>query len=197
MVFCVIDTGSGRLSFLDKLYPDHLRRVQAENKEKQDKLDAFAHRLGQLAGRRKLKQKQIAIMLGATPQRVGGWFRAQNYPGTGVDHELAALLGVDRDWLIDGKENKESGLAEASIPYFASRPTVVAAEIRAQIEDLIQKTMAQPERLTWLQEQMKAHLQVPHHWRDEELGRRKLAELKARAAADSQTAAPTQERKIS
>lgn len=40
----------------------------------------------------------------------------------------------------------------------------LAVEVRQRFDELIRKAQGRPERLTWLNEQMKAFLPVPHHW---------------------------------
>ena len=76
--------------------------------ENTDTLADFAFRLGARAASVGLSQKDIAGKLGVQPPRVGNWFQGRNFPRARERVELAKLLGVRLEWLIQGEGEPES-----------------------------------------------------------------------------------------
>lgn len=147
--------------------------TQGKSTENPDSLEAFRHRLSLLAGRKRLKQSEIARRLSTpenriSPQRVGGWFQGRHFPGGEIEHALAALLGVSRDWLIEGKDTPDSTdttVAENGTQVTYGTPQAMEAEARGHIEKLILAAKGQPARLGWIVEQLKEHAEIPKNWR--------------------------------
>lgn len=164
--------------------------MQDKNKENKDTLAAFAHRLGVLAGRTRLKQVDIARALKATPQRVGGWFQGRNFPGGDIEYALADLLGTTRDWLIEGKENTETIDAHGGPLGLPLKPSVIEGElaqrIRIRVEELIAAAGEDPTRLGWIYEQLQAHLSPPAHWVNHETEVAKAKRLMKNLVDESQ-----------
>lgn len=163
--------------------------MQAENTAKKEKLAAFAHRLGVLAGRARLKQVDIARSLGVGSQRVGQWFQGRNFPGGDIELALADLLGVSRSWLIEGIETTDipGVLREDASPYGTAPIVKIRREIRESIEALLDIAGDDVARLGWIVEQLRGHLRAPGHWESStihaEVIEQVLAEeLKERAA---------------
>jgi transcriptional regulator with XRE-family HTH domain len=156
--------------------------VQAENKEKTETLEAFSARLGQLAGRARLKQVDIAKLLAVKPQRVGSWFQGKNFPGGEIEHALAALLGTTRDWLVDGVEKPEKpepaegGFSRTSASGLPLSPLETRA--RLLLEEALTSAAGDSTRLGWIVEQLRLHLRPPGHW---------ITSAKSSAASDIQT----------
>ena len=70
-------------------------------------LRAFAFRLNQLASRNGLQQVDVAQRLGVKPARVGNWFQGRNLPRKAERVQLARMLGVTVDWLVNGETEKD------------------------------------------------------------------------------------------
>lgn len=89
--------------------------TQEENTEI---LRDFAWRLNACAERKGLSQVEIANQMGVKPPRVGNWFQGRNFPRSREKVQLAKLLGVTVDWLIQGvRDNPEISVEEAAVPY--------------------------------------------------------------------------------
>jgi transcriptional regulator with XRE-family HTH domain len=149
--------------------------MQEEKQEKKEKLLAFSERLKRLTGRQGLKQKAIATALGEGSSTVGQWFRGKNFPGPSVEYRLADLLGVPRDWLIEGKVEKGENevmtmtLRDEESKYQARLISIAHLEslTRRCFETIMDAAGEDPKRLGWVHEQLIAHLTPPKHWQDE------------------------------
>ena len=168
----------------------NLKSVQAENKDKKEKLHAFSHRLGVLAGRARLKQVDIARTLGVSSQRVGQWFQGRNFPGGDVEHALAEMLGVNRSWLLEGIETTElGGPAHEQSAHYGTVPIIqLRKEIRDSIERLLEIAGDDLARLGWIVEQLRSHLRVPDRWEASTIHAEVIAEVLAEEKREQQVA---------
>lgn len=90
------------------------RVAQEENREA---LADFAFRLNARAEHLGLSQTEIAERLGLKLPRVSNWFQGRNFPRKRERLELARILGVNLEWLIQGEGEPERKLQEDAAPY--------------------------------------------------------------------------------
>lgn len=89
--------------------------MQEENTEI---LRDFAFRLNARAEACGFSQVEIGAKLGAKPPRVSNWFQGRNFPRAREKAELAKLLGVTVEWLVQGTgEPERSAVAEEESAY--------------------------------------------------------------------------------
>lgn len=87
----------------------------------------------------KLSQLELANRIGITRVSVGKWESGLNQPKGRYLNDLAAALGVSVDWLLTGKEEGTTGVAESSFPgYHNVEPAVIPQGGRVPILSYVQ-----------------------------------------------------------
>lgn len=87
----------------------------------------------------KLSQLELANRIGITRVSVGKWESGLNQPKGRYLNDLAAALGVSVDWLLTGKEEGTTGVAESSFPGYRNvEPAVIPQGGRVPILSYVQ-----------------------------------------------------------
>lgn len=87
----------------------------------------------------KLSQLELANRIGITRVSVGKWESGLNQPKGRYLNDLAAALGVSVDWLLTGKEEGSTGVAESSFPGYRNvEPAVIPQGGRVPILSYVQ-----------------------------------------------------------
>ncbi len=140
-----------------------------------DDLQKFRWRLKQATERRGLSQADVARQMNSTAPRVGNWYQGRNKPKPAERPILAALLGVDQDWLINGigeptvkdsylqNESVLTATDEAQANYGGNSATL-EKEVRLNFSRLLAAAKGDVARLGWILEQIRLHLNQPVHW---------------------------------
>ncbi|WP_323957486.1 LexA family protein [Aeromonas caviae] len=87
----------------------------------------------------KLSQLELANRIGITRVSVGKWESGLNQPKGRYLNDLAAALGVSVDWLLTGKEEGTTGVAESPFPGYRNvEPAVIPQGGRVPILSYVQ-----------------------------------------------------------
>jgi len=86
-----------------------------------------------------LSKTALAKAVGVADVSVGKWESGQNQPKGRYLNDLAAALGVSVDWLLTGKEDGSTGVAESSFPGYRNvEPAVIPQGGRVPILSYVQ-----------------------------------------------------------
>ncbi|MFQ2432747.1 S24 family peptidase [Aeromonas caviae] len=86
-----------------------------------------------------LSKTALAKAVGVADVSVGKWESGQNQPKGRYLNDLAAALGVSVDWLLTGKEEGSTGVAESPIPGYRNvEPAVIPQGGRVPILSYVQ-----------------------------------------------------------
>lgn len=87
----------------------------------------------------KISKNELARRVGITHASVNKWESGLNQPKGRYLNDLAAALGVSVDWLLTGKEDGATGVAESPIPGYRNvEPAVIPQGRRIPILSYVQ-----------------------------------------------------------
>ncbi len=146
-----------------------------------DSINKSAARFREVRQQLKLTQQGLAERLRLKRNTVAKIESGHTLPSARTLSDLEGLLIKSNNPPPERDEIHTA--SEDGVPYGEAR--LIEAELRARVEEAITAAAGDRIRLAWLLGQANEHLRPPTHWAETpaDLGARKLAEIRARLAA--------------